>query len=339
MKNVNIKDIAKAAGVAVSTVSRVLNNHTDVKDDTKQRVLEIIKKLNYVPNTNARNLKRVVTNSIGIFVLGEYNPFFGDLIESLESEISNNGYSAIVHFHHNDRDSLESAVQFILEKKLIGLIYLGGIVSKDKQGYLENLDAPIVFTSAIIHEDVNRGLFSSVIIDEYEAVNSILTYLIELGHKTIGIITAERMGKCASEYRFEAYKKILSLNGLSYSEKFLERGNYSIKSGYDAMNNLLKKDCGLTAVFAVNDMMAIGAAKAVFDAGMSVPEDISIVGFDGLKYGEYFHPSLTTIKQPDKEFGKKSCELLFNLIKDRHMVQQIVLDTKLVVRESCKKII
>ncbi|QEN04461.1 LacI family transcriptional regulator [Thiospirochaeta perfilievii] len=198
IKTVNIKDVAKEAGVAVSTVSRVLNNHSDVKKETKEHVLEVIKRLNYVPNNSARNLKRNNSNAIGIFVLGEYNPFFGDIVESLESEISSKGYSVMIHFHHAERDALESAAQFIIEKKLLGLIYLGGAVSKDKEGYFEGLEAPVVFTSTIIEEGVNRDLFSSVSINEEDGVKEVTNYLIGLGHTKIGIIIAERMGLCVS---------------------------------------------------------------------------------------------------------------------------------------------
>ncbi|OQY38488.1 MAG: LacI family transcriptional regulator, partial [Spirochaetaceae bacterium 4572_7] len=144
MKNTNIKDIAKAAGVAVSTVSRVLNNHPDVKRETKENILRIIDELNYVPNNSARNLKRASSKNIGIFVRGEYNPFFAEIVESIEKEISANGYSAIVHFHHNEINAIESAAQFVLEKKLIGLIYLGGILTKDKERFIEGLNTPMV---------------------------------------------------------------------------------------------------------------------------------------------------------------------------------------------------
>lgn len=330
--------MAKKAGVAVSTVSRVINNHSDVKKETKEHVLEVIKKLNYVPNNSARNLKRTSTNTIGIFVLGEYNPFFGDIVESLESEISGRGYSVMVHFHHADRDAIESAAQFILEKKLLGLIYLGGIVSKDKEGYLAGLEAPAVFTSSIVENGVNKDLFSSVIINEQNAVREVIDYLIGLGHRKMGIITGESQGVWASPERYALFRSILKENNIEFSEDFRGCGNYSIKSGYESMNELLDRGNGLTAVFAVNDMMAIGAAKAVFSRGLDVPGDISIVGFDGLDYGKYFNPSLTTIKQPNQGFAIESCKILFDQIENSAKTKHIVLDTEFMERESCKKI-
>lgn len=339
IRNVNIKDVAKEAGVAVSTVSRVINNHSDVKKETKEHVLKVIKALNYVPNNSARNLKRISSNTIGIFVLGEYNPFFGDIVESLESEISARGYAVMVHFHHADRDAIESAAQFILEKKLLGIIYLGGVVSKDKERYLSRLEAPAVFTSTIVEDSVDKSLFSSVVIDEVNAVQEVVEYLIGLGHRKIGVITAEIEGLCASPERFIAFKSILKDNSIDFYDDYRVSGNYSIKSGFDAMNELLDRDNGLTAIFAVNDMMAIGAAKAVFARGLNVPNDISIVGFDGLDYGKYYNPSLTTIKQPNHGFAKESCNILLELIEGQGVTKHLVLDTEFLKRDSCKRII
>lgn len=337
IKAVNIKDVAKKAKVAVSTVSRVLNDHKDVSKDTKEHVLKIIDELNYIPNNSARNLKRTNTNSIGIFVLGEYNPFFGEIVETLENEISEKGYSVMVHFHHVESNAMETAVQFTMEKKLLGLICLGGYVAKENEGYLESLEAPTVFTSTIIDDEVNQSLFSSVSIDENSAVKEVMDHLIGLGHKRIGIITAEKQVMCASLQRYDAYKSILKESGLDDSEDYVECGDYSIESGYNSMKKLLAKKCGITALFAVNDLMAIGAAKAVLESGLRVPEDISIVGFDGLDYSKYFHPSITTIKQPNSLFGKMSCKVLLEQIEKSGRKEHIVLDTEFIVRESsCK---
>ncbi len=244
----------------------------------------------------------------------------------------------MVHFHHADRDAIESAAQFILEKKLLGLIYLGGIVSKDKEGYLVGLEAPAVFTSTIVEDGVNKDLFSSVIINEQNAVREVVNHLIGLGHRNIGIITAETQGVCASPERYAAFRSILKENNIEFDEENRVCGDYSIKSGYDSMNELLDRNRGITAVFAVNDMMAIGAAKAVFSKGLNVPGDISIVGFDGLDYGEYFNPSLTTIKQPNQGFAIESCKILFDLIENSAHTKHVELDTEFMERESCRKI-
>lgn len=301
--------------------------------------MKVIKKLNYVPNNSARNLKRSATNNIGIFVLGEYNPFFGEIVASLEHEISSRGYSAIVHFHANENDSVEAAAEFVLEKRLIGLLHLGGLVSKDKESYFEGLNAPIVFISAVFEEGVNKNLFSSLTINDTLATVKVMDYLFNAGHKNIAMIITEKEGRCTSVERYKAYRDSMIARGFSINEALIERGDFSIKSGYEAMEHLLKNNSEISAVFAVNDLMAIGAIKAVFDSGLSVPEDISIVGFDGLEIGHYYNPSLTTIKQPSLEFGQIGSNLLFDQIEDKKEIKHIVLNTEFVVRESCRKLI
>ena len=299
---------------------------------------KIIKELNYIPNNSARNLKRVKSKSVGIFVLGEYNPFFGEIVASLENEISIKGYSAVVHFHSNEKDSVKAAAQFIIEKNLIGLLHLGGLVTEDKAFYLEGLKVPLVIISGVVEAGVKQSLFSSVTINDDIAVHNIMNYLYDSGHRKIGLILSEKDGRCITLERYNSYKNFLANKGINFNSEYVEAGNFSLKSGYDAMEKLLNKDLGLTAIFSVNDLMAIGAIKAISDSGLAVPRDISIVGFDGLEIGEYSSPSLTTVKQPSNEFGKISSELLFNQIDNSCETEHIILETEFVVRQSCKKL-
>ncbi|MBN2617753.1 MAG: LacI family DNA-binding transcriptional regulator [Spirochaetales bacterium] len=301
--------------------------------------MSIIKELNYIPNNSARNLKRSSSKSIGIFVLGQYNLFFAEIIEVIEHEVSLKGYSAVIHFHQNPKNAVESAAQFVLEKKLAGLIYLGGVISKKDEGYIKRVDVPVVFSSTIVEEDVDMNLFSSVGINEKTAVNEVINYLVGLGHKKIALITEDKEERGAAQERFEVYKSALKNNGIEYRSNYIEVGDFSIKSGFECMKRLLKNNSDITAVFAVNDLMAIGAIKAVYSEGLIVPQNISVVGFDGLEFGEYYQPSLTTVKQPSSEFGKISTSLLFNLVETDSASEHIILDTKFTIRESCQKII
>lgn len=332
----SIKDVAKRAGVAVSTVSRVLNNHADVSAETKTHVQKVIKEMHYIPNNSARNLKRSASKSIGVFVMGEHNPFFGEIIEVIEHEFSDKELSVVVHFHHGGLTPIEAAAQFILEKKLLGLIFLGGVITKDDEKFLKSFEAPVVFASTIIDADLDFNLFSSVSIDEESAVEELLEHLIGLGHKDIGIITAEKPETSAAGRRFDAYRKVLERNSLVYQKKLMDFGDYSMESGYQAMNRILKRSRNFSALFVINDLMAIGAMRSVIEHGLSVPDDISIVGFDGLDVGKYYNPSLTTIKQPNRSFGYESSKLLFDLI-DSVNHRHTVLDTEFLVRESSNK--
>jgi LacI family transcriptional regulator len=338
MKNLNIKDIAKIAGVGVATVSRVLNNHTDVKEETRHMVLEIMEQYNYIPNNSARNLKRSTSNNIGVLVKGIHNPFFSKMIKSIEEEIDREGYSMILHYNESNNNDIDAAVELIKEKKLKGLICLGGDFEDLDKQELVNLKTPIVLASTYIIEKANKALFSSVIIENEKAAFKAVDYIASLGHKKIGIITTGEEDRTIGKLRFEGYKKALKGNDIEYNERFVEIGEYTFESGFEAMNKLLKKQLGITAVFATTDIMAIGASKAILSNGLKIPEDISVVGFDGIDYSMYFHPSITTVVQPVEEMGKKSIDLLFDLLKNKKEHQHIILETELQERESCKKI-
>jgi LacI family transcriptional regulator len=338
MKNLNIKDIAKIAGVGVATVSRVLNNHTDVKEETRHKVLEIMEQYNYIPNNSARNLKRSTSNNIGVLVKGIHNPFFSKMIKSIEEEIDKEGYSMILHYNESNNNDIDAAVELIKEKKLKGLICLGGDFEDLDKQEIVNLKTPIVLASTYIIEKANKALFSSVIIENEKAAFKAVDYIASLGHKKIGIITTGEEDRTIGKLRFEGYKKALKGNNIEYNEKFVEIGEYTFESGFDAMNKLIKKQLGITAVFATTDIMAIGASKAILSNGLKIPEDISVVGFDGIDYSMYFHPSITTIVQPVEEMGKKSIDLLFDLLKNKNNHQHIILETELQERESCRKI-
>ncbi len=339
MKDLNIKDIAKIAGVGISTVSRVINNHPDVKDKTRERIRKIIEEYNYIPNNSARNLKRTDSKNIGVLVKGIFNPFFAKIIQSIEEKINEEGYSTILHYNDYNSNDIEVAIELVKEKKLRGIICLGGNFTNIDESQLIDLETPIVLSSADIIQDLNKEIFSSIVIENEKAASEAVDYLCKLGHEKIGIIVTGQEDKCIGKLRFQGYKKALEKNGIEYKEEFLEIGKYTFKSSFDAMNKLLDKELNLTAVFVTSDIMAIGAAKAILKRGLKIPDEISIVGFDGIEYAEYFHPSITTIKQPDEDFGKRSVEILFDLIKRKKEHQHIILETQLLKRESCKKLI
>lgn len=325
MKSVNIKDIAKAAGVGVSTVSRVLNNQPDVKSSTKEKVLKVIEELNYVPNNSARNLKRNKTNNIGIFIVGEYSNFFSRIVEAIDRRLSAKSYTLVLHFHKGDREILSTAIQFSLEKKLIGMIVLGGTLLNTDIGYLKQLDIPVVFGSTVLSTNVDRHLYSSVTINNFESTVVGIQALIDHGHKNIGIIAVNEAPNNVGNKRHDAYQHVLNRNHIPYNNQLVAIGDYSIKSGYEAMKTLLTK--GVTAIFAVSDLMAIGACKAILESGLSIPQDISVLGFDGLEIGRYMHPSLSTIEQPYKQMGDRVAEIIVASIEEKAAAIHEVLET------------
>lgn len=336
MYNLNIKDIAKLAGVGVSTVSRVINNHPDVKEKTRQKVMAVINEAGYIPNNSARNLKRIDSNHVGILVKGKYNPFFAKIVESIEARMADEGYNLLLHYNNCEVDDVEAAVEVVMEKKLCGMICLGGNYDRLDDSRLVGLHTPMVLASTCVDEKADRTLFSSITIDNVRAARQAVEHLCQLGHRRIAIIHSGDADTCNAMPRLEGYRNALAAHGIPFSEELVDAGDYTFEDGEAAMNRLLERCPDLTAVFATSDTKAIGAAKAILKSGRRIPEDVSVVGFDGLEYGAYYNPALTTVKQPFEEMGEQAVEMLFRLMRKKTAHEHRMLETELMVRESSK---
>lgn len=332
----NIKDIARLAQVGVSTVSRVLNNHPDVKESTRQRVLEIIRDSNYIPNNSARILKQHNTKNIGILVKGVFNPFFSEMTNVIGKIINENGYTMIVRQNdYNFYQDVDTLIAFIKEKRLQGVICLGGNFIDITDDSFREVNVPIVLTSVNTVSKQGKIYYSSIGIDNVKAAYDATTYLIDEGHKNIGLILGEANDMGQSLRRLEGYKKALDINGIEKDDDLIVSGEYSSSGAYKATLKILEKRKDVTAIFVLSDIMAIGAAKAILDSGLRIPEDVSIIGFDGMDESKYYNPSITTVKQPKKLMAKMSMNLLISLINGETENKHILLDTKLIKRDSC----
>ena len=332
----NIRDIAKISGVGVSTVSRVLNNHPDVKESTREKVLAVIKESNYVPNNSARILKQNNTKNIGVLVKGVFNPFFSELINVMGSKINDNKYTMILQ--QNDyglEQEIENVISFVKEKRLQGIICLGGNFIGLNDDSFKNINVPIVLTSVNTVSPITSEKYSTVGISNLDAAYEATSYLIQKGHKNIALMIGEKNDFCISWWRYKGYVKALEENDISFNHENLIIGDYDSTVSYNVTKELLKKRKDITAIFAISDFMAIGAAKAVTDSGLMVGKDISIIGFDGMDVSCYYNPGITTIKQPKKEMAEKSVELLFDLLKGKCENKRVLLNTQLIERESC----
>lgn len=332
----NIRDIAKISGVGVSTVSRVLNNHPDVKESTREKVLAVIKESNYVPNNSARILKQNNTKNIGVLVKGVFNPFFSELINVMGSKINDNKYTMILQ--QNDyglEQEIENVISFVKEKRLRGIICLGGNFIGLNDDSFKNINVPIVLTSVNTVSPITSEKYSTVGISNLDAAYEATSYLIQKGHKNIALMIGEKNDFCVSWWRYKGYVKALEENDISFNHENLIIGDYDSTVSYNVTKELLKKRKDITAIFAISDFMAIGAAKAVTDSGLMVGKDISIIGFDGMDVSCYYNPGITTIKQPKKEMAEKSVELLFDLLKGKCENKRVLLNTQLIERESC----
>lgn len=336
----NIKDIARLAGVGVSTVSRVINEHPDVKDETREKILKIIKESNYIPNNSARILKKNNTNNIGVLVKGVFNPFFSEMINIIGNRINEAGYTMILQ--QNDyatEDDVDNLIAFVKEKRLQGIICLGGNFLNINDESFQFLDIPVVLTSVNTLSKESKSKFSSIGIDNVLAAKASIQYLIDKGHRNIGILLGEKNDVGISGLRLEGYKKALEENNIPYSEENVFIGDYDYSGAYRVTKEIINNRKDITAIFSISDIMAVGAAKSVIDQGLQVGEDISIMGFDGMDISKYYNPGITTVKQPKKNMANNSIDLLLALLAKKEDHKHIIFETKIIERESCKEVV
>ncbi|AXH53536.1 LacI family DNA-binding transcriptional regulator [Clostridium perfringens] len=336
----NIRDIARLAGVGVSTVSRVINEHPDVKDETREKILKIIKESNYIPNNSARILKKNNTNNIGVLVKGVFNPFFAEMINIIGNRINEAGYTMILQ--QNDyatEDDVDNLIAFVKEKRLQGIICLGGNFLNINDESFQFLDIPVVLTSVNTLSKESKSKFSSIGIDNVLAAKASIQYLIDKGHRNIGILLGEKNDVGISGLRLEGYKKALEENNIPYSEENVFIGDYDYSGAYRVTKEIINNRKDITAIFSISDIMAVGAAKSVIDQGLQVGEDISIMGFDGMDISKYYNPGITTVKQPKKNMANNSIDLLLALLAKKEDHKHIIFETKIIERESCKEVI
>lgn len=336
----NIRDIARLAGVGVSTVSRVINDHPDVKDETREKILKIIKESNYIPNNSARILKKNNTNNIGVLVKGVFNPFFSEMINIIGNRINEAGYTMILQ--QNDyatEDDVDNLIAFVKEKRLQGIICLGGNFLNINDESFQFLDIPVVLTSVNTLSKESKSKFSSIGIDNVLAAKASIQYLIDKGHRNIGILLGEKNDVGISGLRLEGYKKALEENNIPYSEENVFIGDYDYSGAYRVTKEIINNRKDITAIFSISDIMAVGAAKSVIDQGLKVGEDISIMGFDGMDISKYYNPGITTVKQPKKNMANNSIDLLLALLAKKEDHKHIIFETKIIERESCKEVV
>lgn len=334
-----IKDIAKICGVGVSTVSRAINNHPDINPATKEKILETIKEYGYVPNDSARNLKRVDARAIAVLVKGIANPFFTKMIAIIEQECKKKGYAMELSHIETDEDEVDIAQKVVKEKRLRGIIFLGGYFSRSEEK-LKKLNVPFVFSTAGgIPENISKDSYSNIGVDDRLESEKMVDYLIGLGHKKIAIIAAEVYEECIGRLRLEGYFDALKNNGIEKNEGLIfvtddNMDHFSMENGYATTKHLIESGEAFSAVYAVSDTLAIGACRALYEAGYKIPEDVSVAGYDGIDIGNYITPRLTTMRQPVEDMAKATIKLLFAIISGQKEHQHMVYEAELIERES-----
>lgn len=340
MDSITIKDVARLCGVGVSTVSRAINNHPDINEETKHMILQVIKEHNYIPNNSARNLKRTVSKTIAVLIKGIDNPFFSGMIKIFEEETQKKRYSFILHRVDEDEDEVDVAMELIKEKKLKGIIFLGGFFSHSQEK-LDQLGVPFVLSTIAVTGEMGAEALSCVSVDDFQESYKMVDYLCKLGHEKIAILAATPYDESIGKLRLEGYRKALEDHGIMPKEDLCFHSSddiecYTMANGYRLMKQLMESGQEATAVFAVSDSIAIGACKAVFDHGKNVPDDYSIAGFDGLDMAHYYNPTITTIRQPVEEMAHATIRILFDIIKKKSQNQQLIFQAQLLEGQSTK---
>lgn len=338
-----IKDIAKICGVGVSTVSRAINNHPDINPETKEKIMNTIKEYGYVPNNSARNLKRVDAKAIAVLVKGISNPFFANMIKVIEKECKKKHYYMELSHIESDEDEVDAALKVVKEKRLRGIIFLGGLFSHSDEK-LRKLTVPFVFSTAgSIPENISKKLYSNICVDDRKESARIVDYLIGLGHEKIAMVVAEPNEQSIGKLRLDGYYEALQAHDIAINPNLVyqttnEVGHFSMENGYRTTKRLIESGEEFTAVYAMADVLAIGAIRALLESGLRVPEDVSVAGYDGIDVSGYISPSLTTIRQPVEDMAKNTVKLLFDIIAGKKEHQHITFDGELLVRESTKEI-
>lgn len=338
---VTIKDIAEKSGVGISTVSRVLNNTGYVSDTVRQKVMSVVRDYNYVPNASARNLKAGESKNISLLVKGITNPFFNKMIRVIEEKCALRGYPLLIQNVDDHTNEMELAIRERRDRNLCGAILMGGSFEYSEE-HFQKLKIPCVLVTVSAGEEIPLQLYSSVKIDDEKEGFRATEYLIKLGHRRIGFIYDPPTEKMTpNRLRFMGYCRALKEYGIGFEPSLVaENTDAPLHSGYitgfNALKSLYSRNPDMTAVFAFSDVLALGAAKGAFSMGLKIPEDISIVGFDGIEEGEFYQPSLDTVYQPANEMALASIEFLFDMLQGASS-QHRVFEGVLLKRGSCQK--
>ncbi len=335
-----LEEVAKLAGVSRSTVSRVINEHPNVRPEVRQRVWEVIRQTGYQPHAAARSLATRRTWVIGLIIPQAVttlftDPYFPILLRGIADVCNAHNYHLMLSLFSQRRVQNSRAYQDLLYQQVLRGRHLDGVVVSSAPlddpifpCLLED-NVPFVIVGRYLHERINY-----VDVDNVVGARMAVEHLLRLGHERIATITGP-LNMCAGQDRLEGYRQALAARGIPVDENLIAEGDFSEQGGRAAMQRLLPHRP--TAVFAASDMMAVGALKTLRDAGLRVPDDIALVSFDDIPLASMVDPPLTTVRQPIEQLGSTAAELLISLLENpqEETVHRIVLPTELVIRASC----
>ena len=304
-----IKDLARLSGYSLGTVSRVLNNQPNVSEKARAAILKIVEEQGFELNVSAQTLKQQRSNFVLIIVKGTANEMFASMVERLQTLFLTSGHPLIVDFIDENENEVRRAVQLCRERKPMGILFLGGT----NENFLQDFDK-IRIPAVVVTNDASGLPFenlSSVTTDDCKGAACAVEYLIRAGHRNIAVLGGDRRLSDTSLHRYDGCVEAFRRGGLTFDEQTMYvTGRYSYEFGYDGMQQILRRMPEVTAVFAMADVIAIGAMRALADCGLRVPEDISVIGYDGLKIGSFYTPKLSTVTQSIDQLAMSSFKQL-----------------------------
>ncbi|WP_211653251.1 LacI family DNA-binding transcriptional regulator [Planococcus alpniumensis] len=334
-----IKDVAKKANVSVSVVSKSFNNYKDVKEETRQRVLAVAQELNYSPNINAKNLSSKKQMTFGLISSGvlndnekDNNAF--DIFKGVYQAISESHFELSIYLIDSQQQKMQSYVQYCRERNIGGAILQG--IRTDDQYYKELIDTSLPCVVLDIMNDTSNALIGTVSIDNAAASEKITKYILEKNHRDICLITGTAE-TYVNEERMRGVEQALSEYGMCLGDVDIVDGGFSEDKAYELAAAYLQRHRP-TAFLCFSDLMAIGVMKAIKEAGLQIPQDVSVTGFDDLVISSYTHPELTTIRQDFVEIGRTAAQLLQDIKEHKNKQQHVWVKHQLIERKSVKNL-
>ncbi|QEK10987.1 LacI family transcriptional regulator [Crassaminicella thermophila] len=329
---VTIKDIARIAGVSTATVSKVMNRKDEhISQATREKILKIMQEYNYIPNTAARSLVTKKTKTIGLVIPDIRNPFFPELARGAEDKAHEEGYNIMFCNTDDDAEKEEKYVSMLIEKMVDGIIFTASSKRSSGFNYLKNNRVPII----LVDRDIDlKGVKGKITVDNCKGAYDGVKHLLQCGYKKVIFLSGPLTSHPSIE-RLKGYKKALEEFHVPYQEEYIFEGTYQRGWGYEVIKRLLEKEIDFDALFCGNDLIAIEAIKALKQAGIKVPQEVGIVGFDDIYIAPLINPELTTIRQPSYEMGYKAVDMLIKLLEKKGKSQEkVILNTELIIRKS-----
>lgn len=333
-RKISIEDIARKAGVSHSTVSRALRDSPLISSKVREEIKKIAREMNYVPNAIAQSLLSSRTNTIGVVVTSIADPFYAEVVEGIEQVARTAGLSVLLSAAHRDFDQEITAIDNFHRRRVDGILLTDSRISKHNTKQVAEITVPTVLINSQTKDQPE--ILHSVSIDDYLGARLAVEHLISLGHTCIGYLGVGDRSS-SNQLRLEGYRNTLSEAGLPQITDWvaINDEDYTRISDVDTGQKMLSQllAAGVTGIFCYNDMVAIGALLACQELGISVPQDLSLVGFDGIALSRYVTPPLTTVYQPMLEIGRSAMQMLLDLLEEKN-IENRVLSPFLVKRGS-----